>query len=243
MISSLLWCLECRHRAWRYRTKVAPDEIAWMRSVLRPDGVVVDAGAYKGGYTYWMREEVGTAGQVFAFEPQPELAAFLRRAVQASSWTNVHVEEAGLSDERGERTLHAPPGGPTQDASLVGALAGPDARHYAVRTETLDAFVDNRQSGGPIDFIKCDVEGHELDIFRGAEAVLTRDRPVLLFECEARHNPDRSVSEVFDYLEDLRYRGSFFWLGELVDVAYFDLETHQTLGRAPYANNFVFEPC
>lgn len=241
-ISNLFWRLECRHRAWRYRTKLATDEIAWMRSVLRPGGVTVDAGAYKGGYTYWMREEVGPEGAVFAFEPQPELAAFLRRAVSAFSWTNVHIEEAGLSSNRGERILHAPPGAPSQEASLIGALAGTDARHYGVRTETLDAFVDNRRSDGPIDFIKCDVEGHELDMFRGAEAVLTRDRPLLLFECEARHNPDRLVSEVFDYVENLGYRGSFFWHGALVDVSEFDLETHQTLGRAPYANNFVFEP-
>jgi FkbM family methyltransferase len=213
-----------------------------MRGVLRPGGVAVDAGAYKGGYTYWMREEVGTSGHVLAFEPQPALATFIRRAVKAFSWTNVDVEQAGLSAARGERTLHAPGSGPTQDASLVGALAGPDARHYTVRTETLDDFLDQRRLGRPVDFIKCDVEGHELDSFFGAEAVLTTDRPILLFECEVRHNPDRTVTEVFDYLQDLGYRGSFFWHGDLLDVRQFDLEAHQTLGRAPYANNFVFEP-
>ena len=212
-----------------------------MRRVLRPGGVVVDAGAYKGGYTYWMREEVGPSGHVFAFEPQPELAAFLSRAVAASSWINVHVEEAALSNTRGALTLHAPGSGPSQDASLVGALAGPDTRHYSVRTETLDDFLNQRRLGQPVALIKCDVEGHELDMFKGAEAVLTQDRPLLLFECEARHNPDRAVTEVFDYLQDLGYRGSFFWHGELLDVRLFDLATHQTLGRAPYANNFVFE--
>ncbi len=61
MISSLVWRLECRHRAWRYRTKLAPEEIRWMQGVLRPGGVVVDAGAYKGGYTYWMRDQVGAS--------------------------------------------------------------------------------------------------------------------------------------------------------------------------------------
>jgi len=211
-----------------------------MRRALRTGGAAVDAGAYKGGYTCWMRDEVGAAGQVFAFEPQPELAAFLRRAVSASSWTNVHIDQAGLSSERGERTLHAPPGAPTQDASLVRALAGPDAQQYTVRTETLDAFVADSPWAGPIDFIKCDVEGHELDMFRGAEALLTRDRPLLLFECEARHNPDRPVTEVFRYLEHLGYSGSFFWHGKLVDVSRFVLETHQTPGRPPLREQLRF---
>ena len=213
-----------------------------MRSVLRPGGVVVDAGAYKGGYTYWMREEVGASGHVFSFEPQPELAAFLRRAVAGFGWSNVHIEEAGLSGSGGERTLRAPGGGPSQDSSLVGALAGPDERRYSVRIDTLDGFLRERRLGRPVDFMKVDVEGHELDLFRGAERVLTRDRPVLLFECEARHDPERAVTDVFEYLEDLGYQGRFFWHGDLIDVGEFDLGTHQTLGRAHYANNFVFEP-
>ena len=37
-----------------------------MRSVLRHGDVAVDVGAYKGGYTYWMREAVGDAGTVFS---------------------------------------------------------------------------------------------------------------------------------------------------------------------------------
>ena len=58
-----------------------------MRSVLRHGDVAVDVGAYKGGYTYWMREAVGDAGTVFAFEPQPELAYYPPRLDGSpSSW-------------------------------------------------------------------------------------------------------------------------------------------------------------
>ena len=213
-----------------------------MRGVLGPGDVVVDAGAYKGGYTYWMRGEVGASGHVFAFEPQPELAAFLRRVVEAFSWANVHVEEAGLSATGGELTLHAPGSGPSQDASLVGALAGAQARHYTVRIDTLDDFLKERRLGRPVDLIKCDVEGHELDTFRGAEGVLTQDRPLLLFECEARHNPGPGGHRRLRVPSGSRIPGLFFLAGEVLDVRQFDLEAHQTLGRAPYANNFVFEP-
>ena len=212
-----------------------------MRSALGPGDVAVDAGAYKGGYTYWMRQEVGDSGRIFAFEPQPELAAFVRRMVGAFGWSNVHVEEAALSAESGERTLHAPGPRPTQDASLVGALSAQGTRRYTVSAQGLDAFLEASGFEGRVGLIKCDVEGHELDVFRGAEHVLRNDRPLLLFECEARHDPARPVSAVFRYLEALGYEGSFFWKGALVDVRQFDVEMHQKLGRKPYANNFVFE--
>ena len=242
MLSSFLRRIEFRHRAWRYRSRLDPDEIRWMRGVLQPGDVVVDVGAYKGGYTYWMRQEVGASGRVLAFEPQPELAAFLRRGVDAFSWRNVHVEEAALSAVRGERTLCAPGLRPSPSASLVVEPRHGDARRYPVRIDTLDDFVAERRLSRPIGFIKCDVEGHELDVFHGAEEVLTTDRPPLLFECEARHDPSRSVTDVFGYLERLGYRGSFFWRGDRLAVRELDLEAHQTPGRRPYANNFIFVP-
>ena len=242
MLSTFLRRVEFRHRAWRYRNRLEPEEIRWMRGVLQPGDVAVDVGAYKGGYTYWMRQEVGASGRVLAFEPQPELATFLRRGVEAFSWTNVHVEEAGLSAVRGERTLHAPGTRPSQRASLLMERGHRETRRYAVRIDTLDEFVAERRLGRRIGFIKCDVEGHELDVFRGAEGILATDRPRLLFECEARHDLDRSVTEVFDYLERLGYRGSFFWRGECLTIGELDLATHQAPDRRPYANNFMFVP-
>jgi FkbM family methyltransferase len=234
--------VESRHRAWRYRARMDPDEIRWMRGSLRPGDLAVDAGAYKGGYTYWMRHTVGVSGQVIAFEPQPELADFLDRTVDAFSWTNVQVEQAGLSVSRGERTLHAPMAGPSQGASLTEEYADRAARSYPVRIESLDDFLEEQRPGRRVALIKCDVEGHELDVFRGAEQTLATDRPHLLFECEARHRPNNRVDDVFAHLEGLGYRGSFFWPGGRRKISDFNVAEHQVQGRRPYANNFLFEP-
>ena len=212
-----------------------------MREFLSTGDVVVDAGAYKGGYTYWMRKEVGVSGQVFAFEPQPELAEFVRRVTEAFSWTNVHVEQKGLSACRGEATLHVPKVKPSQRASLEEASTSGSVRSYTVDLETLDEFMTEHCPDRRVALIKCDVEGHELEVLRGAEQVLKRDRPRLLFECEERHRRRGRVHEVFEYLELLGYRGSFFWADELRDVKDFDDAKHQVEGRRPYANNFLFQ--
>jgi FkbM family methyltransferase len=211
-----------------------------MRSVLGPGDLAVDVGACKGGYTWWMRRLVGASGRVLAVEPQPAMAGYLRRCVDDFAWANVHVEEVALSSSAGERLLRLPGHEPSPAASLVGASLPGGGIGYAVRTDTLDRVLDAWAPGAPVRLIKCDVEGHELDVFRGAERTLARDRPLLLFECEARHLEGSDMHAVFAYLEGLGYRGSFFWRGQRLDSAAFDVSTHQVEGRRPYANNFVF---
>ena len=65
------------YRAWRYRLVIDADEIRYLRRTVLPADQVIDAGAHKGGYSYWLSKFVGRSGHVTAFEPQPELASLL----------------------------------------------------------------------------------------------------------------------------------------------------------------------
>ena len=213
-----------------------------MSSALHSGDLSVDVGAYKGGYTYWMRRGVGGEGRVLAFEPQPEAASMLRRYVAAFAWQNVSVVEVALSSAPGETTLLRPGEGPSPAASLVGASLPPGPRSFPVTVDTLDRCLAALAPGSRLRLLKCDAEGHELDVFLGARDTLREHRPVILFECEARHLLGGTVEDVFAHLAGLGYRGRFFWHGESVDVARFDARVHQVEGRRPYANNFVFVP-
>ena len=226
----------------RYYGRVDPDEIHWMRSVLKPGDVAIDVGAYKGGYTYWMRRAVGESGLVLCFEPQPSMAAYLKRCVRDFGWTNVAVEELALSSAEGVRALYVPHRKASPGASLVGASLPTGSQGYQVRIGTLDRALEQWPREVPVRLIKCDVEGHELDVFLGARRTLETDRPFILFECEARHLAKHSMADVFGYLEGLGYAGSFFYGGERIDVGAFDVDRHQVEGRRPYGNNFLFTP-
>jgi len=93
-----------------------------------------------------------------------------------------------------------------------------------------------------VDFIKCDVEGHELEAFQGAAAILAEDRPKLLFECEQRHLQSHSMREVFDFLAGLGYRGWFFRRDRLLPLERFVPESNVAPGAPGYVYNFVFLP-
>jgi FkbM family methyltransferase len=166
----------------------------------------------------------------------------LRRYVAAFGWRNVGVAECALSASPGGRPLFRPGDGPSPAASLVGASLPPQPKSYPVTVDTLDRCLADLAPGSRLSLLKCDAEGHELDVFLGARDTLHDHRPAILFECEARHLRDGTVEDVFAHLAGLGYRGWFFWHGESVDVATFDARVHQVEARRPYANNFVFVP-
>ncbi|MEM7415101.1 MAG: FkbM family methyltransferase [Gemmatimonadota bacterium] len=208
-----------------------------MRSVLRAGDTAIDVGAYKGAYTYWMRDAVGPAGRIVAAEPQAALAARLERVVAAFGWTNVEVLGHGVSDVTGEAELRAPLGAPSPRASVDRPRS--EARVELVELRPLD---DLFGASDAVAFIKCDVEGHELNVLRGASGILGRVRPKVLVEIEEQHQPDHSVADVVTFLEELGYAASFFFGTERLPIARFEADRHQVPGRRPYANNFAFVP-
>ena len=76
-------------------------------------------------------------------------------------------------------------------------------------------------------FIKCDVEGHELEVLQGGQRLLREDRPVLLVECVDSRPEVGQTDRVFPYLEALGYRGYFFPNGRTESLTRFRVERHQ----------------
>jgi FkbM family methyltransferase len=231
-----------RYRAYRARWFRQAGEIRAVLAHLEAGDTAFDVGAHKGRYTYWMRRAVGPGGRVVAFEPQPRLAADLQAAVTRLGWRNVAVRPCAVGDAVGSATLHVPGArGVSAGASLDSAAYAAGAPlHLACEVTTLD-----RESEGPgrVALVKVDVEGHEWQVFQGAERLLRRDAPVLLFECEQRHLKDRAMADVFAWLEGLGYEGAFFAPVALRPLAAFDPAVHQPElpGRSgPYCNNFLF---
>ena len=78
-----------------------------------------------------------------------------------------------------------------------------------------------------VTLLKIDVEGGELGVLKGAERILRRYAPLLVFECENRHLAPGTVGDVFSYLESLGYRGSFVCRDQVLPLAAFDAAVHQ----------------
>jgi FkbM family methyltransferase len=231
------------YRAYRYRYRVDPAEIRFMGERLRRGGVAIDVGTFKGAYTYWMRRFVGAAGHVFAFEPQPAQAEYVRRVIAAMKYANVTLEAEGVSKSRGTLRMFVPASG--HEATFEARKADEEACQMVdVPVTTLDAYFAESERGP--DFIKIDVEGHESAVLEGAQQTLQKFRPTILVECEARHRADGDVRPVLEFMASLGYSGSFFQSGHRRPIGEFDPAQHQrhAVGEklpADYVNNFAFE--
>jgi FkbM family methyltransferase len=214
--------------------------------IVRAGNVALDVGARWGTHTALLARLVGPAGLVHAFEPNRQHSRALRAIARASR--NVRLHPFALSDEAGSATLHIPVlGGRTSDG--LASLARPTGacRTTEVERRRLDDLQFER-----IDFIKCDVEGHELAVFQGGEATLRRLRPVVLVEIEQRHG-GADIEATLAYLERLDYSGYSVHRDGLRPVTEFDVERDQlaVLEREPvlgwmmppeYIHDFLFVP-
>ncbi|UTD28285.1 FkbM family methyltransferase [Bradyrhizobium sp. WD16] len=224
--------------------KTAEIERSFLKRFIREDAVTVDVGANCGLYT---RELARLSRCVHAFEPSRQMADLLRR----TSAPNVNIHEVALSDHSGEAALFIPEG----ERGLVHGLAsiepqacqsGKPGRAIAVPTARLDEVVQD-----DVEFVKIDVEGHELSVLNGANRLLERCQPVFLVEAEDRHRP-AATSCVFEFFRNRNYRGYFVDDGDVLPIEAFDVETFQDVGALlpdggrkngrAYINNFFFFP-
>jgi FkbM family methyltransferase len=134
---------------------------------------VIDVGANVGDYTAEVLARFPQA-VVWAYEPQS--AAFFALTERFRDVGGVVTEHIGLSSEPGWAELHASSHGACVLATLY---ERPDADSYhgsgvvlerteKVRLETLDNLLAPQR----VDWLKIDVEGHELDVLRGAEQIV-----------------------------------------------------------------------
>lgn len=224
------------HRAWRFRLRTERHEIAFVRALTRPGDLVLDIGAHRGAFTYWMAKAVGGSGLVLAFEPIPELAAYLESIARMYPDGRVRVFDCALSDRKGMATLHFA-GYHLGAASLETKLDIMGAP-IEVATITLDACLSKMNSRRKVSLIKCDVENHELSVFQGAQETLRISKPILLFESGNLLSGHRYFRPVFEFLESLGFVGYFFFASSIVPLSKFDF----ALFKLPQSENqnYVF---
>ena len=147
--------------------------VALLLRRLAPDSVVVDGGAHIGVLTVLLAK-LCRLGHVYAFEPAPQNATYLRANLAANGARNVTVESAALFDIDGELALSF------DDAYPGGTHVGDGS--CKVRSVRLDTWAAERRLD-QLDLVKLDVEGVEMAVLDGAEETIRRFRPVTIVEC------------------------------------------------------------
>lgn len=230
-------------RVARLAVAAAPfleDELLLLADLVPAGGTCVDIGANNGIYTTVLSRIVGPTGLVIALEPQPFSFRVLSAAARGLRLRNVDARRIAVSAGGGAVDMVVPRrhGLPVHGRAFIadGADVGPedlaefdDAVAISVPTLALDDLLADLDR---LDFVKCDVEGAELDVLRSGAAALRRHQPNLLVEIEARHTRKygHAPDAVFGWLAGLGYRASILDGRHLRPVA----------GILDHARNYVF---
>lgn len=199
LVERLLWAL-------LYRVKQLPWGLDFRQDLaLRAGGVristVFDVGANVGQSALDFSRAFPEA-TIWSFEP---FAEPYRELVRATSGRRVRCFQLALGAEPG--TKRVAPDDQSTDSSLVETSPSASSRPVEeVRVETVDRFA--REHGiERIDLLKVDTEGMDLDVLRGADALLDA-HAVTFVEVEAGMNPENRRHVPFEVLKSfLEERG------------------------------------
>jgi len=147
-----------------------------LEAQVQPGMVVADIGANIGLYTYLLARCAGDRGFVYAFEPDPALFASLETNCRTNRIANVRLHNVALGarDDTLMLTRARFNSGDNRLSRPEGSLA---SGGISVPVRPLDALLEGR----PLDFIKIDVQGWELEVFKGMGSQLTGSRPLRIY--------------------------------------------------------------
>ena len=181
-------------------------EIPILAAALGRGGTFLDVGANHGTYSMLLAPVVGPEGRVLAFEPQPELAALIRRSFSANSHGHAAVIEVGCSDGPGTVSFYRPVENSGSASMYRDSPGGPVRDTVTIRIDALDRLLANESLPGRL-AMKLDVEGAEVATLRGAVRTLRAKRPLIVFEMNADslHASGHTVADLAAALREAGY--------------------------------------
>ena len=162
-----------------------------------------DIGANIGWYSIMVAKSNRNV-LVHSFEPIPKTYQSLVKNVDLNSLPNISTHNFGFSDKSGEFDFYYYPEG-SGNASSANVTGRSDTEVVKCKVKTLDEYIN--KSNEQIDFIKCDVEGAELLVFKGGIDAIINSKPIVFSEIlrkwseKFNYNPN----EIFELFHKLGY--------------------------------------
>lgn len=155
---------------------------------------MLDIGSSYGWYTKFATNLMDPQAPKIALEANPEVAACLERSLRGLP--GVRVLNVAATDRPRRLSFYS---------------ARDSGRSSAVRNVGTQTVVDGLPvddiwpADQPLDFVKCDVEGGELDVLRGARRVRRAHEPIWMLEFDERFMTEAAIepTEVADEVSDL----------------------------------------
>jgi FkbM family methyltransferase len=178
-------------------------ELFYLEKLVKPGDVCLDIGANLGYYSVALSRLVGPQGKVLAVEPVPLFQRIWEDNVRLSGHDNLMLLPYALGGQNTTVRMGTPArNGLLHHGMTKIADSNPNEQYgqfYDVDMRVPDEMLADFSR---LDFIKCDVEGFEHEVFQHMQNTLRKHRPIIQTELNGQENR-RYVSEL---LAEIGYR-------------------------------------
>jgi FkbM family methyltransferase len=211
--STYLWVFT-RFKLLTLRWDKNERDFFYFLSLLDTSDCVLDIGANLGLMSYYLAKKCEV---VHAFEPMPNNFKNLERLKQHYKLQNLLLHQTALGESNQQVELVLPVVGGVKKQGLSHVVTekikdfneGNKISATCYKLDDFNAIQEIKISG-----IKIDVENFEFEVFKGAEALLRRDKPIIyaeLWDNQNRH-------DCFEYLTNLGYHIYVLDRGKLKNI-------------------------
>ena len=178
-------------------------DVYFLKNIIEKGAYCADIGAHLGYYTLELSRLAGSAGKVIAIEPMPKFNHTLSQLLQRKKATNVTLLQVALGGDGEYVEMGIPQVGNRKKFAYARVMK------YSEHFEYIESVKVKNESGDQLfeslsrlDFIKCDVEGLEVQVFSSMLATLKAHHPILL--CELVDKSERI--RFFEIVSPLGYK-------------------------------------
>ncbi len=189
-----------------YRTGLLGSEyedVYFLKKIIRPGDYCADIGAHLGYFTIELSRLAGESGKVFAVEPITPFHRTLQRLLQRKKARNVTLYKLALGGSGDYVDMGIPRVGAERKFAHARIKENNEhlefVRSEKVKNEAGDSLFLQLPR---LDYVKCDVEGFEYQVFASTLRTLEVHHPMLLCELFDRH----LLIRFYELLQPLGYR-------------------------------------
>ena len=162
---------------------------------------IIDIGSCISDNSMVWAQFLSKKGRVFAIDPCPNNIAYGKTLANLNHLENIKFVQTVCAEKPGIKLDF--------DGSIDMASFKKSTSNKYIESSTIDQIITKNEAS--IGLFHVDVEGFELAVLKGAEVIIKRDSPVILFE---QHISKEKVSEVVSYLKNFDYR--IFMINEVI---------------------------